>query len=761
MYKRQQWEIAERLGDFVAGNMFWVGDPKQSIYRFRGADVANVVRGGKYIERKDGSIEQLSKNFRTTREVLSFINSLGEHLFGGESPIDFDFRAKPQSLSFGREEATAIEGKIELIVEDETDNVPTARLVAGRISAIVRGDANGEGRLNIMDGKIVRPARWSDIAILYPTRTGIGKLKATLLERDIPHIELAGKGFFVAEEIVATKFMFQYLADRRDTLSLLGLLRGPLFALSDSAILAAHFAGGGIREGIRLAMTGDVPLADGEDSAQLLKAATILDELESMAKTAAPSEIFARAFELTGAWAIFAALSNGAQRIANIEKFAESCAGYDSQGLPAFADFLRHYKDEDEAEAPIEHEGADAVKLMTIHHAKGLEFPIVCAFGLQKSGKGDFPPFRWDPDFGALVLPSRPERSKEYGVAHKMMNKLESERKDAEKRRLLYVCATRARDHLILCSTKMNCGLMKYVNEFLEKPTLERGVTTLKFDGGEITARKGLEGVNVPPIERVVQAEGPIYASFPAQYISDEMPSDIEPITAEGVYSIRATDLPFLGRCPKREVLKALSDEGFGGGSRGKGWGTIVHEFLERMPCPIPAGNEVERIAREVCEGTDFPDGASRLIKIAKTPQLIALFAKTPEIDLREERVVFRQGKLIIAGVIDRIWKDSAGWHILDYKSDAVVGSRRAERLMHHAPQLAIYRSAASAALKIPESEIETSVLFTHDSPEILPIPEIDLAAVIAGAEEILSHKNKTAPANCESCPYEKDCARA
>jgi ATP-dependent exoDNAse (exonuclease V) beta subunit len=89
----------------------------------------------------------------------------------------------------------------------------------------------------------------------------------------------------------------------------------------------------------------------------------------------------------------------------------------------------------------------------------------------------------------------------------------------------------------------------------------------------------------------------------------------------------------------------------------------------------------------------------------------------------------------LITGVIDRLWKDSLGWHLIDYKSDAVVGEEREKRLRHYAPQLALYRLAVSQALDIPECSIETSILFTHKTPELLPIPEIDLDATLSAIE--------------------------
>ena len=727
-----QWKIISRLAEFSSGRLFWVGDPKQSIYAFRGADVSNVSKGKRWVKSKNGEVDKLSRNFRTTANVLRFTNRLGEALFPKDSPMDFDFLAPPQPLQFSRKLPDDFDGSIDiLIAEDKDDEV---EMIARRILTAVNGDAD---RLRIDDGGTLRDARWGDIAVLLPTRGLLAKLKAALLARDIPHIEIGGQGFYSTDEIRYCIDLLLYASDPRDALSLADLLRGPIFALPDTIVYAASIAGeGDIRSGLdAIAESGDLvrggDALSSEEIAIASKAATMLDVLERDAASLPPSELLSTTLLRNGAWASFRALVNGKQRIANIEKLIEICATFDDRGLSPLADFLREERlsDQPEREASIEHEGTNTVRIMTIHQSKGLEFPIVIVADLGKSLRsGGSGLFRWDPIVGPFIA-SRKANDSEKGAVGTAISGLESARNDAEHRRLLYVAATRARDHLIFSSSKWKSGYMKYITDGLGLQEPDEKETEILVEEAKLRILRGPSSIEATPVEQRQKVEDSIFHALRGRELpSAKLPADLMSVPARGgAWFIRATDLAKIGKSPRRALLERIADWDRSSGGRGAQWGTIVHSFLQKMPCPVPPKAAIEALAeRELAvHHREFED-TKILVELAENDTVRRLFA-VPKIDYREERVIVREGNLVIAGVIDRLWKDSRGWHIVDYKSDAVLGDNRGKRLRRYAPQLALYRRAAAKALGIEEASIETSILFTHKIPQLIPIPKIDL----------------------------------
>ncbi len=754
-----QWTIASELASKIEGHLFWVGDPKQSIYRFRGADVSNVARGTDWILTRRGKIEELSDNFRTTARVLDFINRLGEVVFPTGNPMDFDFIARPQSLNFARTEPAGFEGKIEILLAKD-DSPDEFELVAARIDKIVRGEST-EG-LSVLDGKAVRPAEWRDIAVLIPVRTRVGELTKALIERNIPFIQLGGKGFYSCEEVLNLSSLIYYLADGRDTVALASMLRSPLFALSDTSLFAVHEAGrGDIYSGMRsISKSGDSRLSSEEVEGVAL-ALEILDEIVAMSKVAPASRVLSRMLHRTGAWATYSALPNGRQRIANIEKFIEICLSNDNLDLVGFAEKIRAKGSADESEASIESEGANAVKIMTVHQAKGLEFPITIVAGLGRKRNSKSDNFNFDPVFGPLL---KPRFITDNSTVSSEIKKLESEREDAETRRLLYVAATRARDHLILSTNNWKGSFFKLISEGAGLCEPEVGISELDFGTAKVKVLCGIEAVGPDPAEMPLKIEeiAPIFTSLSEEDIRGlEAPSDLNPLRAEsGIYPLRATDLPGFGKCPKMVLLESFESSPKASTFGGKSWGNVVHGFFEALPSPLPNDSDIVEIAESVIARSGWkPEGVGALIRLAADPVVRSLFSAEPLKDHREYRAVLRAGKLLLTGTIDRLWRDRDGWHILDYKSDTCFGESRQRKLEFYTPQLALYRRAVSLALGIPESEIEASILFTHNPVEAIEIPPFDLDSTLSFIEDKIEAQKETASAECEGCPYREVCS--
>lgn len=766
-----QWRIIERIAEHLGGTLFFVGDPKQSIYRFRGAEVSNSVKAKNWVESKGGSVLPLSDNFRTAPNILKYINKISETLFPNDPLIKFDFIPEPQSLEFRRKNHPDFAGGVEFLFENELNE----ELLARRIWAIVHGDENGSGKLKVQnkDGSL-RDATWRDIAILYRTRTKTGDIKRALLARDIPHFEIGNQGFYLTEEISSVSNLILYLSNPGDTFNLVGLLRGPLFSLPDSVIYSAFVAGSGdIRAGLDVLLDGKAQ-REQHDKLTEEEIELAVDARQSLARLEShihrpPSQILIEALNMRGAWATFRAMLNGAQRVANLQKFIDYCASFDRKDIAVLAENLRKILSSEsvEREAPINYDDTDAVKLMTIHAAKGLEFPIVILVEFIGNAKEKPKHFSWDPLFGPIVAVNI-RKDEEKGIYFSFVYEFLNKKKCAELMRTLYVGITRARDHLIIAGKlqkqkKGNYYLFENL-KYLAKPLnidVETSGKGLKFDDIEFSVYNGIDSIMVSPMEK--PSGEPLFSAIKKGKRFDSLiPEDSFPIVrAKGRWHFPATEISDILKCPKKEAMGSIErkqldrTEGEGGAE----WGTLVHKFLASLQIPlIKDKREINEIARKTTERLGY-GSPEDLIQLLENDLLRKIFEKTVEVEKREERMVLKIGDFVITGQIDLLWKDSSGWHILDFKTDRVIGEERKRKLEYYAPQLALYRRALSLAENIAESKIETSIMFLHERMEILEIPEIDLdglfekmKAVLRGEQPVIDN------AVCENCRYDALC---
>jgi len=757
-----QWQIISRLGDNIHGSLFWVGDPKQSIYSFRGADVTNVRKASHWLENKDGQIDYLHNNFRTAPRVLGFINTLSEKILGQESPLDLDFSADPQELDFKRTQPEDFTGSVEILYAEKEKNDPKcdeSELLARRVYSAIHGDISGDGRLKVFRDGEVCPARWSDIAVLYPKRKGLlDHLKSRFLELNIPFVEIGGQGFYETEEVAAAIDLIKYLTDSRDLISLVAMLRGPLFCLSDSLLfLASHAGKRDIREGLRGLAEGQSPAAKVLSPREIIlcgECNRILSEIEEMVVSLRPSDLVSHALILCGAWSTFSAMANGEQRVANLEKFISICAEHDSRGLGPLSDYLRGITSgEQEKEASISQEKTEAVNLMTVHQSKGLEFPIVFFAGLSgKRGNSNTGSFMWDPLSGPILRSDNPG-SDEKGVYCESYNFINGKRSEEEDKRLIYVAMTRARDHLIF-STQKNAHLFRRISGAMQVNFPEiSGRKQIVWEGHSIEISTGMDNWKLEPPEKKIGTTVFQRLNADRSIIKEPEEKPVSRVSNNPLWRLKATDLPKLASCPARIWMDKLFEIHSDG--EGVEWGNAVHHFFQRLPFLPADEKQIEDLAGEIGEIYNLDSSnIARLKDFTKNEIVISLFnAKRIEADFRERSIVLKHGDFVVTGTMDRVWRDSDGWHIVDYKSE------RAKMFDYYVPQLAIYRSGLSKSLGIDESQIDTSILFLGGEPTLMRIPEFDLKSNLRKIEEyFLDGKLKIESSVCAECSHKDNC---
>ncbi len=429
------------------GALFLVGDPKQAIYRFRGADVASYQAVRERLRVADpGSIIAITQNFRSVPGILDWVNRHFEGPLTAEGQPGFAHlfaavagEADQQSvvaLSVEIAEATA-----SLIRDAE------AEAVADLCAAMI-----GTRQVRERDG--TRACRASDIALLAPSGTELWRYERALEERGIAVSTQAGKGFFRRQEVHDMIALTRVLADRRDTLALGALLRGPLVGLTEEELLDATAEVLATSEGGESRLGLWTP-TESVTHPLLRETLAILQSLAKRSNATTPYVLLCAAVEEMGVRPIVRRRRpRTAERgLANIDLFLELARPFDVRGLRAFAGHVRRQWEEATRSVEARPDTArPAVSLITMHSSKGLEWPVVIPINTA-TGVISRASSAIDAITGALhmsVFKHHPAGTLEAIEAEK-------EEHARERHRIWYVAATRARELLVL--PRPSCGI--------------------------------------------------------------------------------------------------------------------------------------------------------------------------------------------------------------------------------------------------------------------------------------------------------------
>lgn len=445
---RAQWELVslliqswgEGLGLATQPSIFIVGDRKQSIYRFRDAEVAVLREASRYIEglRPAGSPRRsISRSFRALPQLLEFVNEVfAEMSQPGARADDFTY-TESDRFPAGLEPEDARGPVLGLAVSDDPEACAAA--VAAEIERLLREETVRDRKTGVP-----RQARPGDIAILFRSRTSHREFEHALELRSIPTYVYKGLGFFDADEIKDLSALLRYLADPGSDLRAAAFLRSRFVRLSDRGLAQI---------GARLAAAiadASPPLEaarlDAEDRRVLEHIRARVGEWLAQVDHVPPADLIeqllpatAYAYEMRGprrqqAWENLKKMRGLVRRIQN--------RGYAT--LARIADHIDSLTAGDESNAVIE--ALDAVNLMTVHASKGLEFPVVFVVNLARGATGPPRPVR------VVVDGEAGEPSVSVGPFVSETDEAEGDREKQETRRLMYVALTRARDRLYLSS---------------------------------------------------------------------------------------------------------------------------------------------------------------------------------------------------------------------------------------------------------------------------------------------------------------------
>ncbi|HLD50043.1 MAG TPA: UvrD-helicase domain-containing protein [bacterium] len=716
------------------GNLFLVGDFKQSIYSFRGAEPALFLAKEKEYENEGRGLRvSLIENFRSAGPVLEFVNLFFGHLWQ-EDALPFEGLA-------GTVQATADNPGVELIsvVKKEEESMDLARLR--------EADLIAERMLELHEQGIA----YGDIAVLFQVMTDIGLYEQALKKRGIPYYSLAGTGFYHQPEIRDMVSFLSFLENPLADIPLAAVLRSPLFQVSDNTLFWLS----------RQAKAEDVPpqatpLYEGvkqwEAIAQISadekeKVRFFLEisrELLAVKDRLKLTELLDLILEKTSYELTVLADTQGVRRYANLKKMINVAREFESGEPLVLGAFLRtlrrletHEVRESEAQVEAEESGR-VVRLLSIHRSKGLEFKVVFVADLAREKRSD--PAAWlkaEPGAGySMEVWNEKTADWENPAGWIQLDENLNRKKRQEWKRQLYVAATRAKERLIFSgvhkekkSVKENFSEMSSWMDWVMAmpPAVFEGVMIHPADGAGFLARpralaekKVFEEVfgdlNTHPLEEILpgaeerqraEQEGAgIFAGLERKKRPSSRVIDL-PVSAYAAFEKnpkKYRDIYEIGYPDEGEPERSEPAEA---GDSYADFGTAVHKILEQLDFSArkgveePSGRNWAGLIQEACAGMTQE-------KREEAAEIVKSFCSTPVFErLQGARKVYRELPFVInqrhgrvEGVIDVLFQDGTGhWHVLDYKTS--VGDAAKAKEAGYELQIGIYAFAASKILKI------------------------------------------------------------
>jgi ATP-dependent helicase/nuclease subunit A len=673
----------------VPGSLFVVGDPKQSIYRFRRADIEIYDQVRKRLE-ACGRKLVLSTNFRSSAPLCEWVNGVfGRSGFFPPAPSPEQPAYVPLSPNRKPGPPEPCVYRLETAVGGSADG-PLAELDAARLAAFVAGEI-GEGRRDP-----------GDFLILFRRRKFMTAYARALERSGVPCEIVGGAAFGASEELGALLPVLQALADPDDPVPLLAALRGALFGIDDEALY--RFVAGGGRFHFRSSLPAQV-------DPRIARAWQLFEEGDSLTQTLPPGAAISRLLGRLGAPALAASGELGTSRAGNLLKAVAAARKLSADGLdfPAVVAEIDRLRREDVIEQMSLEPGQPHVaRLMTLHGAKGLEAPVVCL--ADPTGKWGGPrnyvvDREATPARGHFRVCKRIKEFRDEEIARprgwREMQEIEKRFEEAERIRSLYVAATRARD-LLVVSIRQTAGgkasgtwaaFAPFVKEELPEGSARpvaagrAPLTAADFERELSTSRRDRAG-------RLARAAEPSYATLSVTALSHA-----------------DSERPAWERTGK-----------------GMAWGRVLHRLLEAvmsdptLPVETVAANLLADEARR-------PEDLEEAVRVVAGVRASPLWRRALAAQKRLVEVPFAirvpgaeiaagvgNGDTLLQGAIDLVFEEEERWVVVDYKSDIVSKENRQSLVDFYRPQVEHYRKYWE---KLTGKKTIAGLYFIHTGEEV------------------------------------------
>ena len=694
-----------------------VGDKKQSIYGFRRADLEVFKEFRDRILSNKGKEVILSTSFRTHQTLISQFNQIFTPLLLEEHQ---DLKAFRQQQPIKTEEGNNFNYLQVIVIGDPLKQAGEAkppkpnkaqRQRVEAFSLAARIEQMLERQTPVFDKQTrqTRPIQPKDIAILTRTWQPLEVYSEALAARGIPVAPAGGGNLLATREAKDGMALLRFLANTRDDIALVAVLRSPWFAISDRLLyqLRSSFPQPAADQE-HICWWSEIQKSSLTEISQPIK---VLQQLLKSRQREIPSRILQLANRLTGYTAVIANLPGADRRLADWQGWQQLVKNLE-QGTYDLFGVVRRLKRLSNQEVAVPRPllaVTNAVSLMTIYAAKGLEWGLVIVADLSKERPKFYPTTYYDAQLGVAVKSKNHLGETQKPVLYSWLEYLQEQKERAEAVRVLYVALTRARDYLILSAAEPYKG---------ELNRLQRGLSAAKI---ATTTIPFTEDKALPPVP-------------PSSPISKELPPLLLDSFGAGLSKLPVIALTDYARCPQRFKLHYIDGHpGLGEGlAYGMQTGTLVHKALEHN---ITQPQDLLPFAEADWEKSVLNDAIALAFRFFQMPLYQHLrhtaVAKEQQISFKLEQITFN-------GVIDLVGDN---W-VLDYKSDRLM------QPADHRFQLWIY----AAALNRPNAHI---VYLRHD--QIHSFTERDLAEISLEANNLsqeIYRGNYIATPTMEKCAY-------
>jgi len=666
-------------GALEPGRLFLVGDPKQSIYRFRRADMAIYSQTRDHVERQGGAFPSLALNRRSRKKVLAWVNEVFSPLIGP----GYDEAVQPpyRPIRASRDGIVAGPGVAWMGGELPEKNARKVREVeAGAVAANCLAAIEEGWQVVERDGT-TRPPLLKDIAVLIPARTILPALERALMEAGVPYRVESGSLIYRTQEVRDLLNCLAAIDDPEDEVAVVASLRSPAYACSDVE-LAKHKAAGGGWNYLS-------PRLD-ETQGRVANALRDLRGYHAQRHDASLAALIDRFLADRGqveVGILDSGSRNGLRRTRFIVDQARAFEAAGPESLRAFVTWMERRA----GEAILDNEGAgldddeDAVRVLTIHGAKGLEFPIIFVAGLGSAPinrPGVFLVDRSSNDIAVCIGAKGQNRRFELGPVD-LLSTLESQHTEAEYARLLYVATTRARDHLVVSlyhrkGAPSACGarrLIEYGADQLaeRRPDITRAVKTAVLPFADL---------EVDPAEELTVE---VFEAARGRLVTDATQQ-------------RYTSATAIGQEKKEETTD--ESEPWSRGRGGTRLGRAVHAAIQSLPLDAD-GEMIAAFSRAQAVAEAIPHRArevERLVDWVLRSSQVAVRACAAGRALREVPFAVSVDGTVLEGFIDLVIETGDGIEIVDWKTDQIEPEEVAERLREYETQAGLYVYGLEAA---------------------------------------------------------------
>jgi ATP-dependent helicase/nuclease subunit A len=691
----------------LPGKIFVVGDPKQSIYAFRRADIeAYLEIVEKIIQAQDGIECRLTTNFRSNGAILDGVNGVFENLIQAQDGVQPPYIPLYPAPARGSASSPMPKLLVRKIISQRDVDAETARhLEAESLARWLKDEVLGKATILNNHGERAC-VQSKDVAILLRKLTDIHDYLLPLRRERIRYVVEGERNFYAAKEIIDAVSLLRAVENPYDRLALVGVLRSPLGGLTDQQIYDLH------RQNLLNYQAAEKLL--GKDfPPSLSELYNALARLHQETRALSIGAAIAHVFATLPVEVLAAGYFHGEQAVANLQKLAQQAELLGREGMTTLKEAIRKLERrvlevKDEGESALAEEHLDAVRIMSIHKSKGLEFPIVilagCHTGVEGGRAADAEAlFDWSTGLTGVRIGQISDLAGLYIAEKSRLRSAE------EQKRLLYVAMTRAREHLIISCAP---GSRRSTGSFLSMldSTLDQRIGAAQ-KSETIPVGKGTLAIEVVSANLTAPSAGQKPASTTAAL---NWQGFIECWKRRAVdYECTLSSAPFVTPSRLKYQEQALTeagnriDEEVYGRTPALVVGDLAHRFLQHWDF-VSDPTRFEHVLHDWLPHALSTESKSSLAQVeSELQQIFARFIRSSAYsEVASARILGREVPLvmpwngqIMEGIIDLIYEKNGLLYLADYKTDKIARTELNQRAERYRSQAEIYLQAVEQSL--------------------------------------------------------------